>query len=178
MIARLGLSLVPEGRHIFGTLDGRGKSRRSAATSSGDRPRPRQRQQRLLELFPRLAERLRYPAGRLSGGEQQMLAIARAVMTKPRRPADRRAVARSRAQDHRPDLRNPARSAAAGEPHAADQRAEFQPHPQARRPYLRAAWRAHPARGPGRGTPGWRRACATPISASANAESVPAEAAA
>ncbi len=41
-------------------------------------------QRRLLDLFPRLAERLRYPAGRLSGGEQQMLAIARAVMTKPR----------------------------------------------------------------------------------------------
>lgn len=82
-IARLGLSLVPEGRHIFGTLTveenlqvgGYVQANRSAA--KGD-------MERLLELFPRLRERLRYPAGRLSGGEQQMLAVARAVMTRPR----------------------------------------------------------------------------------------------
>ena len=38
----------------------------------------------MLALFPRLAERISYPAGRLSGGEQQMLAVARSIMTKPR----------------------------------------------------------------------------------------------
>lgn len=82
-IARLGLSLVPEGRHIFGTLTVDenlrigGYVQTSRATAAADRDR-------LLELFPRLAERLGYPAGRLSGGEQQMLAVARAVMTRPR----------------------------------------------------------------------------------------------
>jgi len=82
-VARLGLSLVPEGRHIFGTLTveenlrigGYIQRHRAAAKADFDR---------LLELFPRLAERLRFPAGRLSGGEQQMLAVARAVMTRPR----------------------------------------------------------------------------------------------
>ena len=82
-IARLGLSLVPEGRHIFGTLTVEenllmgGYVQRDKAAAKADR-------ERLLALFPRLAERLRFPAGRLSGGEQQMLAIARAVMTRPR----------------------------------------------------------------------------------------------
>jgi branched-chain amino acid transport system ATP-binding protein len=82
-IARLRLSLVPEGRHIFGTLTveenlllGSYMLRdRRAALSDMDR---------MLAVFPRLKERLAYPAGRLSGGEQQMLAVARAVMTRPR----------------------------------------------------------------------------------------------
>lgn len=82
-IARLGLSLVPEGRHIFGTLTVEenlrigGHIQRDCAAAKADMTR-------LLELFPRLAERLKYPASRLSGGEQQMLAVARAVMTRPR----------------------------------------------------------------------------------------------
>ncbi len=82
-IARLGLSLVPEGRHIFGTLTVEenlrigGYIRRDRAAAKADIAW-------LLELFPRLAERRKYPASRLSGGEQQMLAIARAVMTRPR----------------------------------------------------------------------------------------------
>jgi branched-chain amino acid transport system ATP-binding protein len=82
-IARLGLSLVPEGRHIFGTLTVE-ENLQIGGYVRGDRAAAKAGQQRLLELFPRLAERLRYPAGRLSGGEQQMLAVARAVMTKPR----------------------------------------------------------------------------------------------
>ncbi|EWY37761.1 hypothetical protein N825_09275 [Skermanella stibiiresistens SB22] len=82
-IAALGVSLVPEGRHIFGslTVDENlaigGYMRNDKAGVAADRAR-------LLDLLPRLAERLHYPAGRLSGGEQQMLAIARAVMTRPR----------------------------------------------------------------------------------------------
>ncbi|CEJ12570.1 High-affinity branched-chain amino acid transport ATP-binding protein LivF [bacterium YEK0313] len=82
-IARRGLSLVPEGRHIFATLTVEenllvgGYMQSDPASARADR-------ERLLTLFPRLAERLRFPAGRLSGGEQQMLAVARAVMTRPR----------------------------------------------------------------------------------------------
>jgi branched-chain amino acid transport system ATP-binding protein len=82
-IARLGLSLVPEGRHVFGTLTveenlkigGFVQAERSAAKADLER---------MLTLFPRLAERRHMPAGRLSGGEQQMLVVARAVMTRPR----------------------------------------------------------------------------------------------
>lgn len=82
-IARLGLSLVPEGRHIFGTLTVE-ENLRVGGFIQSDRARARNDLDRLLALFPQLAERLRYPAGRLSGGEQQMLAVARAVMTRPR----------------------------------------------------------------------------------------------
>ncbi len=82
-IARLGLSLVPEGRHIFGTLTV-GENLRIGGDIRRDRAAARADMAWLLELFPRLAERLKVPASRLSGGEQQMLAVARAVMTRPR----------------------------------------------------------------------------------------------
>jgi len=82
-IARLGLSLVPEGRHIFGTLTVE-ENLRIGGYIQGDRAAAKADMAWLLELFPRLAERLKYPASRLSGGEQQMLAVARAVMTRPR----------------------------------------------------------------------------------------------
>jgi branched-chain amino acid transport system ATP-binding protein len=82
-IAERRLSLVPEGRRIFGTLTVEenlklgGYRLRSEAEA-------KEEMRSLLELFPRLNERLHYPAGRLSGGEQQMLALARAMMTRPR----------------------------------------------------------------------------------------------
>ena len=82
-IARLGVSLVPEGRHIFGTLTVE-ENLAIGGYIQGDRAAAKADMERLLTLFPQLAERLRYPAGRLSGGEQQMLAVARAVMTRPR----------------------------------------------------------------------------------------------
>ena len=82
-IARLRLSLVPEGRHIFGTLTV-AENLQIGGYMLGDRAAARSEMERLLGHFPRLRERLRYPAGRLSGGEQQMLAVARAVMTRPR----------------------------------------------------------------------------------------------
>lgn len=82
-IARLGLSLVPEGRHIFGTLTVE-ENLQIGGYMRADRAAARSDMERLLDHFPRLRERLRYPASRLSGGEQQMLAVARAVMTRPR----------------------------------------------------------------------------------------------
>lgn len=77
-----GLVHVPEGRRIFANLTVRenlllGAYRRGRA-------RRRANLERVLALFPRLAERLGQPAGTLSGGEQQMLAIGRGLMAEPR----------------------------------------------------------------------------------------------
>jgi branched-chain amino acid transport system ATP-binding protein len=76
-VARLGIGLVPEGRQIFPNLDVR---ENLVATS---RPGP-WTLDRVLALFPRLGERLSSMGSQLSGGEQQMLAIGRALMTNPR----------------------------------------------------------------------------------------------
>jgi branched-chain amino acid transport system ATP-binding protein len=82
-IAAQGMALVPEGRGIFGrltvaeNLDMGAYTRRDKAAVRADLARG-------YELFPRLAERRRQLAGTLSGGEQQMLAIARALMGRPR----------------------------------------------------------------------------------------------
>jgi branched-chain amino acid transport system ATP-binding protein len=82
-IARLGVSLVPEGRHVFGTLSV-AENLRIGTFQRRDRAAVNQDFDRILEHFPRLRERLQQPAGRLSGGEQQMLVIGRALMTRPR----------------------------------------------------------------------------------------------
>ncbi|MEM8980209.1 MAG: ABC transporter ATP-binding protein [Pseudomonadota bacterium] len=74
---RLGLGLVPEGRRCFADLTV--KENLIAAARPGDWSL-----ERVQELFPRLGERLHQRAASLSGGEQQMLAIARALMTNPR----------------------------------------------------------------------------------------------
>jgi len=81
-IVRLGISQVPEGRRIFGRLSVAENMSLGAIT----RPRSkslRDDSERILDLFPRLRERLRQTAGTLSGGEQQMLAMARALMSRP-----------------------------------------------------------------------------------------------
>jgi len=81
-IARRGIAYVPEGRGIFASLSvaenlaiaGRGGPASGASWTAA----------RVLELFPRLAERLTNRGDQLSGGEQQMLAIGRALLTNPR----------------------------------------------------------------------------------------------
>ena len=80
-IARLGVGYVPEGRGIFPNLSVRENLVMAArASADGQRPWPLER---VLETFPRLGERLGHGGQQLSGGEQQMLAIGRALMTSP-----------------------------------------------------------------------------------------------
>ncbi len=81
-IARLGLSLIPEGRHVFATLTVEENLRLGAFMGRGDSIENRLAQ--IFAHFPRLAERRRLSAAGLSGGEQQMLVIGRALMTSPR----------------------------------------------------------------------------------------------
>jgi len=76
-IARLGIGLVPEGRQVFPTLTVRENLVTTARPGSWTVAR-------IATLFPRLAERATQRAATLSGGEQQMLAIGRALMTNPR----------------------------------------------------------------------------------------------
>jgi branched-chain amino acid transport system ATP-binding protein len=81
-IARLGLGLVPEGRQVFQTLT---VEENLVATAAHRGPgAPRWTLDRVYALFPRLRERRRNTGAKLSGGEQQMLAIGRALMTNPR----------------------------------------------------------------------------------------------
>lgn len=79
-IARLGLTLVPEGRHVFGMLSVQENLRIGSYMHRGAQDDI----EHVLGYFPRLRERLHMPAGRLSGGEQQMLVIGRALLTRPR----------------------------------------------------------------------------------------------
>jgi len=81
-IARLGLGLVPEGRQVFPNLTVR-ENLLATATNRGGRAAP-WTLDAVLRLFSPLRERLSSPGGLLSGGEQQMLAIGRALMTNPR----------------------------------------------------------------------------------------------
>jgi len=80
---RKGIALVPEGRGIFARLTVFENLQLGAYTRS-DAPAVAQDLDYVLGLFPRLAERRHQIAGTLSGGEQQMLAIARALMSRPR----------------------------------------------------------------------------------------------
>ena len=82
-IVRLGVSQSPEGRQVFPNLTVKENLQLGAYTRS-DKAGIAHAHARVIELWPRLGERLSQPAGTLSGGEQQMLAIARAMMARPR----------------------------------------------------------------------------------------------
>jgi branched-chain amino acid transport system ATP-binding protein len=81
--AGLGLVLVPEGRQLFSTMT-IVENLEMGATVSHARGVMKESYERVFSLFPRLAERRTQMAGTLSGGEQQMLAIARGLMAKPK----------------------------------------------------------------------------------------------
>jgi len=80
VVSRLGISLVPEGRRIFGNLTV-WENLKLATYSQEDSQKVQQKAKWIFELFPRLEERRNQPGDTLSGGEQQMLAVARAMMT-------------------------------------------------------------------------------------------------
>jgi branched-chain amino acid transport system ATP-binding protein len=81
--AAMGLVLVPEGRGIFGPMTV-AENLELGAYLLNDRTEFARRHDRVLTLFPRLKERLGQVAGSLSGGEQQMLAVGRALMAEPK----------------------------------------------------------------------------------------------
>lgn len=82
-IARLGISLVPEGRHVFSQLTVE-ENIRIGSDMRKDRDRIPADLERVFEHFPFLRQRRSTPGGKLSGGEQQQLVIARALMTRPK----------------------------------------------------------------------------------------------
>jgi branched-chain amino acid transport system ATP-binding protein len=80
VVSRMGISLVPEGRRIFGNLTV-WENLKIAAYSHEDHQQIQKKARRVFGLFPRLEERRNQRSDTLSGGEQQMLSVARAMMT-------------------------------------------------------------------------------------------------
>ena len=83
VLVRMGLAMVPEGRGVFGALTIE-ENLAMGAYVRGDASGVRADVERVFDLFPRLRERRRQTAGTMSGGEQQMLAMGRALMSKPK----------------------------------------------------------------------------------------------
>ena len=90
-----GIVLVPEGRGIFGPMSVAENLQLGAYVIGGRGAEFDRRRERVLALFPRLKERLPQTAGSMSGGEQQMLAVGRALMAESAIAAARRALARA-----------------------------------------------------------------------------------
>jgi len=82
-MVRRGVATVPEARNVFPDLTVAENLRLGAYIRRHDRSAVAEQRDKMLALFPRLAERSSQPAGTLSGGEQQMLVIARAMMSQP-----------------------------------------------------------------------------------------------
>ncbi len=82
-LAELGISMVPEGRHLFGKLSVKDNLLMGAYLTR-DKKTVSDRLEQVYTLFPRIKERLRQQADTLSGGEQQMVAIARGLMSNPK----------------------------------------------------------------------------------------------
>jgi branched-chain amino acid transport system ATP-binding protein len=83
-IVNMGISQAPEGRKVFATLTVQENLNMGAYSLGSDREAIEENRRRVFELFPRLEERKSQVAGTLSGGEQQMLSIGRALMARPK----------------------------------------------------------------------------------------------
>jgi len=83
-IVQMGICHAPEGRQIFSTLTVMENLNMGAYTLGGDKETIEENRRRVFDLFPRLEERKNQLGGTLSGGEQQMLTIGRALMSRPR----------------------------------------------------------------------------------------------
>ena len=83
-VVAAGISLSPEGRRVFPSLSVANNLRLGGWVKRKDAKVIQEQRELVFGYFPRLAERIDQPAGTLSGGEQQMLAIARAMMSRPR----------------------------------------------------------------------------------------------
>jgi branched-chain amino acid transport system ATP-binding protein len=79
----LGVALVPEGRHVFPFLTVRENLELGGFKNRRDRPKIRNMIEKVFDMFPRLRDRAAQNAGTLSGGEQQMLVLGRAMMSEP-----------------------------------------------------------------------------------------------
>ncbi len=97
-VVDLGITLIPEGRQLFADMTVH-ENLLMGAYRAEARAKQKDTLDQVLSLFPRVRERLSQSAGSLSGGEQQMVAIARGMMARPRTPDVRRALVGSRA-DH------------------------------------------------------------------------------
>lgn len=83
-IVRLGISCVPEGRRVFATMSVEENLEIGGFIRRGDKAWLSETRERIYGIFPVLSERRKQAAGTLSGGEQQMLALGRAMMSRPR----------------------------------------------------------------------------------------------
>ncbi|RQH08969.1 ABC transporter ATP-binding protein [Paraburkholderia dinghuensis] len=83
-VVRAGVIQCPEGRKLFPGMSVQKNLMLGAYLHRGDKAGNRSRLEQILELFPMLTDRLNDPAGALSGGQQQMVAIGRALMSRPR----------------------------------------------------------------------------------------------
>lgn len=81
--SKLGIALVPEGRHVFPFLTVRENLELGGFNVRNDAEKVRRRMDGVFAMFPRLSERIGQNAGTLSGGEQQMLVLGRAMMSEP-----------------------------------------------------------------------------------------------
>jgi branched-chain amino acid transport system ATP-binding protein len=82
-VVRLGVAQLPEGRELFAEMTVTENLRLGHWSRRAEKARVSERMERMFDLFPRLRERASQAAGTMSGGEQQMLAVARALMSEP-----------------------------------------------------------------------------------------------